>query len=224
MKTKTDRGHDFWTERWSQKQTGFHEGAPNELLVKHIARIESVKPHARVLVPLSGKAIDLRWLVERGHDVVGVEFVDEAVRAFFDEQKLEPVASEIGGAPALSAGGVTLVCGDFFEVASDALGQFDVVYDRAALVAIDPLLRARYVETCRTRLAEGGVTFLVVFAYDQSLVPGPPFSVDPEMVRELYAPHSVAIEALETRATPTSTRLAEAGVPALIETAYLIRA
>jgi hypothetical protein len=64
----------------------------------------------------------------------------------------------------------------------------------------------------------------VVFAYDQSLVPGPPFSVDPGIVRELYAPHSVAIEALETRATPTSPRLAEAGVPALIETAYLIRA
>jgi len=223
VKTQIDSGRDFWAQKWNQGQTGFHEGAPNDLLVKHIARIEAVKPHARVLVPLSGKAIDLRWLAERGHDVVGVEFVDKAVRAFFDEQKLEPVESVIGGAPALSAGGVTLVRGDFFEVASEALGQFDVVYDRAALVAIDPLLRARYVETCRARLAEGGATFLVVFAYDQSRAPGPPFSIDPELVRELYAPRSVAIEALETRATPTSTRLAEAGVPALMETAYLIR-
>lgn len=223
MKTTIDSGHDLWAQRWSLGQTGFHEGAPNALLVKHIARIEGVKPRARVLVPLSGKSIDLRWLAERGHDVVGVEFVDTAVGAFFDEQKLAPVASEIGGAPALSAGGVTLVCGDFFEVASEALGRFDVIYDRAALVAIEPNLRARYVETCRARLGEGGVTFLVAFAYDQSRAPGPPFSIDPETVRELYGSHSVAIEALETRARPTSPRLTAAGVTALMETAYSIR-
>jgi thiopurine S-methyltransferase len=224
VKTKAESGHDFWAKRWSEGQTGFHEGAPNDLLAKHIARIESVKPRARILVPLSGKAADLRWLAERGHEVVGVEFVDEAVRAFFDEQQLEPVTSEIGGAPALTAGGVTLVCGDFYEVASEALGRFDVVYDRAALVAVDPAQRAHYVETCRARLGAGGVTFLVALAYDQSLVPGPPWSIDPEMVRELHAAHSVAIEVLETRATPTSPRLAAAGVPALMETAYLIRA
>ena len=223
MSPKIESGREFWSERWSLGQTGFHEGAPNDLLVKHIARIEGVKARARVLVPLSGKAVDLRWLAERGHEVVGVEFVDEAVRAFFDEQRLQPVASQIGGARALSAGGVTLVCGDFFDVASEALGRFDVVYDRAALVAIAPPLRAPYVERCRARLAEGGVTFLVAFAYDQSLASGPPFSIDTEMVRALYSSHFTTIETLETRATPASKRLADAGIPALMETAYLMR-
>jgi len=215
--------HELWNKRWTDGQTGFHEGAPNALLATHVARIEERKPRARILVPLSGKAVDLRWLAERGHDVVGVEFVERAVHAFFEEQKLTPVASQIGGAPALSAAGVTLVCGDFFEVASEALGEFDVVFDRAALVAVEPPLRARYVETCRARLADGGVIFLVAFAYDQSRAPGPPWSVPPDVVRELYGPSSASIEELETRAAPANPRLTAAGIPALMETAYLIR-
>jgi thiopurine S-methyltransferase len=222
---KIESGHDFWAERWSLGQTGFHEGAPNELLVRHVARIEGVKPRARILVPLSGKAFDLRWLAERGHDVVGVEFVEDAVRAYFDEQKLSPVASVIGGALALSAGGVTLVRGDFFELTASAklLGRFDVIYDRAALVAIAPPLRARYVEACRTVLADDGLTFLITFAYDQTRAPGPPFSVDPATVNELFAGESITIESLETRATPASKRLADAGIAAIMETAYVIR-
>lgn len=225
MNRKIESGHDFWAERWSLGQTGFHEGAPNELLVKHIGRIEDVKPRGRILVPLSGKAVDLRWLAERGHDVVGVEFVEDAVHAYFDEQKLSPVASVIGGAPALSAGGVTLVRGDFFELASSAqpLGSFDVIYDRAALVAIAPPLRPRYVEACRAVLARGGLTFLITFAYDQTRAPGPPFSVDAATVNELFAAASVSIESLETRATTSSKRLADAGISAIMETAYLIR-
>jgi thiopurine S-methyltransferase len=221
---KSGAEHELWNKRWNDGQTGFHEGAPNALLAAHVARIEERKPRARILVPLSGKSVDLRWLADRGHDVVGVEFVERAILAFFEEQKLTPVASKIGDAPAFQAGRVTLVCGDFFEVASSPeLGEFDVVFDRAALVAIEPTLRARYVEACRARLADGGVTFLVAFAYDQSRAPGPPWSVPADVVRELYAPFSASIEELETRAAPANPRLIAAGIPALMETAYLIR-
>ena len=215
---------EFWARRWADGQTGFHEGKPNDLLAAYIARIEtksvaSRRP-ARILVPLAGKAFDLRWLAERGHEVVGVEFVWEAVRGFFDDWGVDPQHSELGGKPALSAKGVTLVCADMFALSADALGRFDVVYDRAALVALEPSTREHYVEACRALLVDGGVTFLVAFAYDQSRAPGPPFSVDPAMVHALYAPQH--IESLETRSVPTSKRLTEAGIAALEESAYLI--
>jgi len=212
--------YDFWNERWVAGQIGFHEGTPNVLLETHIARIEARRAKARILVPLSGKSMDLRWLAERGHEVVGVEFVATAVRDFFGEWNVEPERLAIGGHPAASAKGVTLVCADILKVPQEALGRFDVVYDRAALVALEPESRAPYVEVCRNALADDGLVFLVTFAYDQSRAAGPPYSVDAALVHQLYAQR--AIELLETRSAPTSKRLTDSGVPSFDESAYLI--
>lgn len=212
---------DFWAKRWSEGQIGFHEGQPNDLLAAHIARLEKARP-LRVLVPLAGKTVDLQWLADRGHEVVGVEFVPEAVAAFFAERGVTPEKLELGGMPASRAKGVTLVCGDVFAITPAGLGRFDLVYDRAALVALEPKTRERYVEVIDAMLAEGGVIFLIAFGYDQTKAPGPPWSVDPATAKALHA--GKHLEVLATRSVPTSPRLTEAGLPALEETAYLIRA
>ncbi len=214
-------GRDFWARRWSDGQIGFHEGRCNTFLAAHVGAFESVFPRARILVPLSGKAFDLRWLAERGHDVVGIELVETAVRAFFEEQNVAPEVVKLGRHKALRAGGVTLVCGDFFDVADDTMGHFDVVYDRAALIALLPSARVRYVERCQRLLGPGGLTFLVTIAYASSLASGPPWSVDGSTVKELYHPRGVTT--LETREAPTTGRLAQAGIASLTESAYLIR-
>jgi len=217
-------GREFWAKRWREKQIGFHEGAPNELLTHHVERVEATKEGRplRVLVPLAGKTVDMSWLAERGHEVVGIEAVWEAVRAFFDEQELDPPVTELGPYRALRHGNVTLACGDFFAASENQvhLGRFDVVYDRAALVALEPTLRARYRDTCKSLLADDGVTFLVTFAYDQKLTHGPPWSVDEAAVRALFAGR--AIERLETRTIPPTKRLADAGLTVIEEAAFLI--
>jgi thiopurine S-methyltransferase len=203
----------FWQSRWDQNQIGFHEAKPNDLLTAHHARIANEK---RVLVPLAGKAVDLWWLAERGHEVVGIEFVRLAIEQFFDERALIPEKHALGKHEAFSAGGVTLVHADMFEV--EGIGPFDAIYDRAALVALDPKDRVRYVQTCRSLVR--GPTFLVAFSYDQSRAPGPPWSIDDRTVRALYANRS--IEILGTQKASISPRLREAGVDAMDETAYLI--
>lgn len=210
---------EFWEKRWSEGKTGFHEGAANAMLVEHVARIETKKP-ARILVPLAGKSADMRWLAERGHEVVGVEIVPQALRAFFEEWHVEPASTKLGRHTALAAKGVTMVCADVFDVTPDDLGTFDVVYDRAALVALEPPMRKPYVEACRALLRDGGATFLVAFAYDQSVTHGPPWSVDEKTVRELHGAR--AIEILGSRVVSIPPRLAEAGVTEVVETAYLV--
>ncbi|MCC6806145.1 MAG: methyltransferase domain-containing protein [Deltaproteobacteria bacterium] len=207
--------HAFWTQRWSERQIGFHEGKPNALLAENIARFE--KPKLRVLVPLCGKAEDLAWLAARGHTVTGVEFVPQAIQEFFAEHALTPARGADGS---LAAAGVTLFAGDFFALDAKTLGTFDLIYDRAALVALEPSMRARYVAHCRSLLKPGGAIFLVAFAYDQTKAPGPPWSVAPRDVEALYA--GMRIQTLAERRVSTSARLAEAGIEALSETAYLI--
>ena len=42
-----------------------------------------------VLVPLCGKSLDMIWLAQQGHRVIGVELSDVAVESFFSENGLE---------------------------------------------------------------------------------------------------------------------------------------
>jgi len=195
----------FWQTRWPARQLGFHEGEPNDLLMSQDARIADRK---RVLVPLAGKAVDLWWLADRGHDVIGVEFVREAIEQFFEGHEVKSL--QIGIHRAWSSGGVTMIHADIFLVSVEC----DACYDRAALVAIDPEERERYVRA----IAVNGPTLLIAFSYDESKAPGPPWSVDEATVRLLYQ----NVEVLERRSITVPPRLREAGVGSIDETAYLV--
>ena len=216
--TVVDRS--FWQKRWEEGRTGFHEGRPNDLLVAHVDRIPR---GARVFVPLAGKAVDVWWLVDRGHEVVGVEIVQRAVEQLFAAREidLQKHRVDLGGKdPAFRAKGLTVICGDVFDATPEVLGTFDAVYDRAALVAIDPSLRARYVEVCRALCKAGAPTLLVALAYDQTKAPGPPFAVPESEVRSLFAGRM--IELLDRREVDAPPGHAQRGVSKFEESAYLV--
>lgn len=179
---------EFWDKRWAESQIGFHEGRPNALLERFGEHLRADFGR-RVLVPLCGKAVDLRWLAERGFDVLGVEFVQRAAEAFFVENfgELEVERGEDGGLPCLSAGGVRIAVGDFFAWDPRRSEPLAVAYDRAALVAVRPEDRERYAAHLVGALPPGGRILLVTFAYDSSLMNGPPFSVDGDEVQRLFA-------------------------------------
>lgn len=174
---------EFWNERWKAGQIAFHEGRPNDLLEGHL---DVLGDDRRVLVPLCGKAVDLAFLAARGHQVVGVELVEDAVAAFFAEQGLNPTVVRDFGFIRYSAGAITILCGDVFETTAGLLGPIDALYDRAALIALPPDLRARYVAHLRALLPAGTPGLLVTVDYPQEAMAGPPFSVDEAEVRRLY--------------------------------------
>jgi thiopurine S-methyltransferase len=198
----------FWQERWDSGQIGFHEGKPNELLVKHAALLEGRK---RVLVPLAGKAQDMLFLASRGHHVVGVELIELACQQFFSENGLPPRVEERDRFKAYTAGDIELLCGDIFDATPARVGTFDAVYDRAALVALDPTTRARYVETLHALLVRGGRVLTVTFSYDQQRVEGPPWSIDAATLRSLFA-ERFSIDVLDERDAAVNPRMKEAGV------------
>jgi len=175
---------DFWHQRWSEGRTAFHQGKPNEHLVKHLARLDAGK---RVLVPLCGKAEDLAWLAAQGHQVVGVELVETAVQAFFAERGVTPEVKRDGVFTRYTADAITVLAGDFFATTLDRLGPIDALYDRAALIALPPTMRADYVEHLRALLPEGAPGLVVTVEYPQDQMAGPPFSVPEAELRAHYA-------------------------------------
>jgi len=185
----------FWHDRWSERQIGFHEGAPNALLARHFERVFG-KDQRRVFVPLCGKAMDLQWLHARGHHVLGAELSKIAVEEFFEEMGVEPHRSEEGGLVRYSAERLDIFQGDVFALDAAMLGQIDAVYDRAALVALPKDMRDRYTQHL-VAITGNAPQLLIAFAYDQSLMDGPPFSVSSEEIDAHYAAH-FDIEDLET--------------------------
>jgi thiopurine S-methyltransferase len=184
--------HDFWLERWRSGQIlGFHLQETNPRLLAHWPRIEAERPR-RVLVPLCGKSNDLAWLASRpGPDgkpveVVGVELSREAAVAFFAEHALLPDIVKRGPFECFSHANLTIAVGDFFAATPESLlGTFDAAYDRAALIALPPSMRAEYVAALRRLLAPGAPILLVVMAFDAP--GGPPHSIDAQQAREQHA-------------------------------------
>lgn len=209
----------FWKARWEEGRIGFHEGRPNAFLERHVAQLGEPGRVSRVFVPLCGKAEDLAFLAKQGHEVVGIDLVESALRDFFREHELEPVEEKNERFTVLRAGSFTLLAGDFFSLEPGDLGAVTAVYDRAAVVALPPDLRARYAAHLRTLVPAKTPILVVAFDYPQEQMEGPPFSVGEEELRRLYA--GLPIERLDEAPIETG-RLRDAGVEA-IERCWLVR-
>lgn len=177
----------FWLQRWREGRTGFHNDRVLPLLQKHWPALELPRG-SRVFVPLAGKSLDMPWLAAQGHRVLGVELSELAVAQFFAENRLEADVHESRYGVHHVAGNIELICGDAFALDAEALADCSGVYDRAALVALPPDLRARYVDELYARLPAGCRGLLVTLEYPQHEKDGPPFSVVEAEVRERFAP------------------------------------
>lgn len=183
-----------WLQRWQNDNIGFHRGAVHRALLHHW------QPRAgSVLVPLCGKSLDLRWLAERGHSVIGVELAERAILDFFAEQQLTFDRRD-GALPAFAARElpITLHQGDYFALAGV---RCDALYDRAALVALPAELRTAYAAHTDSLLRAGAFRLVVTLEYPQERVPGPPFSVVADEVRRLWP----MLEPIEGYETPDET-------------------
>ena len=174
----------FWHNRWENNLTGFHLDDVNPHLRENWS-VLNLPAGSRVFVPLCGKSLDLIWLAEQGHQVVGVELSPLAAEAFFSENKLIVERQQVGDLELWQSEKISLFCGDFFALTTEILGQVDAVYDRASLIALPPAMRQDYAEKM-AELAQSAPKLLVTLEYDQSKMDGPPFSVSEDEVQTLY--------------------------------------
>lgn len=208
---------DFWHARWERREIGFHRSDIHWALERHW---RAISPHGqgRVLVPLSGKSLDMRWLADRGHDVVGVELSEQAVREFYDEWGKVPTKTRSDSMRRWRADNVDLFEGDFFDFETDH--PFELFYDRAALVALPREMRIGYLDHLHSLFADHASGLLVTFEYDQQCMDGPPFSVP---ASELGDYDGFRFELIERRDTLADhAAFAQRGLTALHECAWRV--
>lgn len=175
----------FWHNRWQTNQIGWHEQAVNPLLITHFPSL-NVPPGSRVFVPLCGKSLDLGWLLSEGYAVAGAELSELAVTQLFAELRMEPTISEVGRHKLFHGEKIDIFVGDLFDLSREVLGLVDAVYDRAALVALPEIMRAQYTTHLKA-LTALAPQLVIGYEYDQTVVPGPPFSVTSEELHHHYS-------------------------------------
>jgi thiopurine S-methyltransferase len=205
---------------WQADTLGWHKTEVGFALREHG---DVLGEGGRGLVPLCGKSIDLPFLAAQGREVVGVEFVRQAVDDFFSEQALTPEVTETDAGTRHVSGDITIHNGDFFAVTDQALGRFQWIYDRAALVAIDPQRRSEYAGKLLRLLDPSGRMLLVTLSYPQGTVSGPPWSVTPEDLQRLYGDAFAIAELTTNQRSEIPPSFSEAGLDHITERVWSLR-
>ena len=211
---------EFWHERWRTGQIGFHQPAVDRCLRGHWRALDLASSSCRVFVPLCGKSLDLLWLREQGHFVMGVEISATAVESFLLENGIPARRRALAGFDLYEAANLQLFRGDFFALTPELIGEVAAIYDRAALISWAPNLRKAYAEHIAELAPRGARMLLVTLEYPQAQMQGPPFSLSSGEIAELFAPHFTLEEIARADILASEARLRAKGITRLEEVCY----
>ncbi|NWY01150.1 TPMT methyltransferase, partial [Nothoprocta ornata] len=180
-----------WLQKWAAGKTGFHKERGHPLLQKYLDVLVNGRSGLRIFFPLCGKAVEMKWLADLGHRVVGAEISERALREFFSEQGLPYREEAVPGVPGArllqsTCGNISLYCCSIYDLSSAIIGKFDGVWDRGALVAVNPCDRQRYASLMISLMEKNSSYLLVTVLYDPNKHKGPPFYVPEGEMRSLF--------------------------------------
>jgi len=212
----------FWHDKWHQQQIGFHQQDINPFLVKYWQKL-ALPAAAKVFVPLCGKSLDMCFLAEQGHQVIGCELNELAVQQFFSDNQLEMTKTVVGEHQHYQTEQISLYQGDIFTLPNELTQDVMAFYDRAALIAWPESMRAQYAKQLASLLPSGSLGLLVTLDYPQEALNGPPFAVSPTWV-ETYLTEYFEIQGLDCQdVLADNPRFIKKAVPWLNEAAYLLK-
>ncbi|XP_018415133.1 PREDICTED: thiopurine S-methyltransferase isoform X2 [Nanorana parkeri] len=191
--TKQDRvlTEKDWKEKWETRCIGFHEKDVHPLLTEFLNEMINGKEKLNIFFPLCGKAVDMKWLADMGHNIVGVDVAELGLKEFFEEQNVPYVEEEVPEIPGAKvfksiSGNISLYCCNLYNISSSIIGRVDGIWDRGALVAVNPCDRERYTSCLLSLLNKDSRYLLVVLEYDPKLISGPPFYVPESDIEQLF--------------------------------------
>ncbi|QDE32631.1 thiopurine S-methyltransferase [Shewanella polaris] len=209
----------FWHEKWQLQQIGFHLNQVNPFLVKYWPQL-GLTENSEVFVPLCGKSLDMFYLAEQRHTVLGCELSAIAVEDFFTDNELAYQVTHIDDHAVFSADQVALYQGDIFTLPSSLTSSISGFYDRAALIAWPEEMRQQYVHALAALVPANVSGLLITLDYPQETLKGPPFAVSPTWI-ETYLTSYFNVELLEcVDVLADNPRFVNKQVPWLNEAVY----
>lgn len=177
---------EYWNEKYQIQQTPWDIGYASPPIAHYCEKIKD--KHIRILIPGAGKAHEAIFLHRQGFQEVWV--CDWAADAFAHLKREAPDFPE-----------QHLLVGDFFDLSP----SYDLIIEQTFFCAIDPALRARYVQKAHELLVPGGRLIGLLFARPFDFE-GPPFGGTKEEYRQLFQQHFDLLQ-LETAENSIQPRL-----------------
>lgn len=175
----------YWQSRWQKGNTGWHMDTVYPLLPKVWPSV-SVPANATILIPLSGKSLDMPWFVEKGFSVIGVDTSPLAHRAVMKRSTESFKQCSSHGFTVYRSENIELWEGDFFKLPVTKIPPPDLIYDKAAIIALPPEMRSDYAQKLFSLCGTHTQILLQTFDYIQNEMNGPPFSVPEQEIERLF--------------------------------------
>lgn len=183
---------DAWEHRYQEGTTRWDLGQSAPAFVD-LFQSEAAPQPGHVIVLGAGRGHDARLFAQHRFEVTAVDFAPSAVAAMAHEV-------ELTGLP------LRPLQRNIFDLVPEFENQFDYVVEHTCFCAIDPSLRANYVELVARLLKPQGELLAVFFTHSRE--GGPPYGVTPEGVKALFEPH-FGVESLVPVANSVPSRRGE---------------
>lgn len=157
----------YWSQRWQNADTGWDIGYASTPLADYFNTLEN--KDLRILIPGAGNAWEAEYLYLKGfNNVFVLDIAPEAISNFGQRVPQFPENQ--------------LILGDFF----DHFESYDLIVEQTFFCALDPALRAHYVQHSHRLLQPGGE--LIGLLFDDPLnTDGPPFGGSAGEYRNLFS-------------------------------------
>lgn len=162
---------DFWEEKYQGGRPRWDLGQPAPPFVRWL-HSDAAPPPGKTLVLGSGPGYEAMLFAEQGFAVTAVDFAPSAIAS----------AAQLASERGLS---IEFLQRDIFDLLPEYAGQFDYIVEHTCFCAIDPSLRAAYVDLVARLLRPGGELLALFFTHSRP--GGPPFGTTPEEIRQRFA-------------------------------------
>ena len=174
-----------WLTLWQEiPDLEFDKGNNANFMIQRFLSL-GIERNGEILFPLCGKAKSMIGLAEHGYRIAGIEISPVAISRFFSENQLSFMLEVRNEHPVYIADElpISVFCDDIFNsLPMRCQGLFDV----AALVAVLPEQRRRYVDTLKSMLVPGAKGIVAVVEYE-GIAACAPFPVSVEEFHALFS-------------------------------------
>lgn len=160
---------EYWESKWDSNQTGWDIGYVSPPISKYIDKLSN--KNSKILIPGAGNSYEGEYLWKNGFK--NVFLLDYSDLPFADFLKRCPDFPQD-----------QLISGDFFEHDS----RYDLIIEQTFFCALNPKLRAQYVNKMSQLLKDDGLIVGLLFKVDFGN-DHPPFGGNQEEYHNLFSPN-----------------------------------
>jgi thiopurine S-methyltransferase len=86
---------NFWSKVWEEGVIRFHQSRYNEIMMMYFD--DKDLTGKMVMIPLAGKTRDINYFLEKGAQVIAIEFYENAIKDYFAENSMSYIQGKYSG-------------------------------------------------------------------------------------------------------------------------------